>query len=180
MTRKDKYRLTKKRNTERRTRYALRAIRKYRFKTIEDARKELLGFVKVGEGAFRQAYRIQGTTLLMKFPVMDSYGDGEGGWQDDHLGKCHTRAEVRKIRALSKFRSLKHHVPPVYYFNSADGVMVTRYYPAVREWVINSNKNFVLSNVIKELTGVTLEDISGDNVKVDTRRSKLIFVDLGY
>jgi hypothetical protein len=37
----------------------------------------------------------------------------------------------------------------------------------------------LLSGVIKELTGITLEDIVGDNIK-KKENGNLVFVDLGY
>ena len=144
------------------TRRALRLIRKAQPKTNAEALAFGIGPLdKIGEGAFRAAYQIRGTSLLIKFPL--------GGY------KCHTRAEVRKIQKLSQFKSMRAHVPPVYYYNSKDGVMVTKFYAKGARLL---DMNEVVSKLIKELTGVVLEDIVGDNVKSDGRHP--VFVDLGY
>jgi hypothetical protein len=127
--------------------------------------REILSKTKEGNGAFRRAYRIVGTNLVIKFPQI--------GWEC----KQHTRDEVKKIRELSKYRSLRSHLPPVYYYNRRDGVMVTDYYPYVCPC---KAKNEVLSDVIRELTGVHLDDIMGDNVRMKQVAGNPIFCDLGY
>lgn len=182
MTRSEKIRASRKRNTARITQWALRKIRKHQPKTLLETSELGLVCVHVGEGSFRTTYRIAQTTLLIKFPIVETHGDGikNGGWDDDSDGKYHTRAEVRKIRALSKFKCLRKHLPPVYYYNSADGVLVTNYFKLAKDsdWAYNVAP--LLSGVIKELTGVTLGDLFGDNVRIDAEKDRLIFVDLGY
>src|SRR5208337_1858511 len=184
MTRSEKIRASREQNIARRTQWCLRKIRKYQPKNLRETSK--LGMVcrYVGEGAFRVAYKIVGTTLLIKFPIIESFHHRENGAlvtyrRNDFDGKYHTRAEVRKIRALSKFKSLRKAMPPVYYYNSHDGVMVTRYYlkATVNDWT--SQIGPLLSGVIKELTGVTLEDLFGDNVRKKSEDS-LVIVDCGY
>lgn len=146
-----------------RDRKALELIEEYQFKTASDA-SIYLSLDKVGEGSFRKAYRITGTTLLIKFPLGKE-------------GKVHTRAEVRKIRRLSQYRSLRSHVPPIYYYNSKDGVVVMRYYNTPLD-LDGRARERLIRKVIKELTGVTLGDSVDDNVK--QHRGRLIFVDCGY
>src|SRR5208337_1680685 len=185
MTRSEKIRASRKRNTARRTQWCLRKIRKYQPKNLLETTKLGMICLYVGEGAFRLAYKIVGTTLLIKFPLTESFHKREPDGSfitcrtNDHDGKCHTRAEVRKIRVLSKFKSLRKILPPVYYYNSHDGVMVTRYYlkATVNDWT--SQIGPLLSGVIKELTGVTLEDLFGDNVRKKSEDS-LVIVDCGY
>jgi hypothetical protein len=65
----------------------------------------------------------------------------------------------------------------VYYYNRRDGVMVTDYYPFVCP---DKSKNEILSDVIRELTGVRLDDIMGDNVRMKQVAGNPIFCDLGY
>lgn len=181
MTRTQKYRATRKKTLQRRNQWALRKIRKYKFKTVEAARVEGLICVNIGEGAFRKSYRIVGTSLLIKFPIWEKRNDGAGvEHEDDYIGKCHTRAEVRKIKALKKFPCMRAHLPPVYYYSAKDGVMVTKYFKPLIGWRRDTNMSRVVSKTIKELTKITLDDISGDNVKFDREKSSLIFVDLGY
>jgi len=127
--------------------------------------REILSKTKEGNGAFRRAYRIVGTNLVIKFPQI--------GWEC----KQHTRDEVKKIRALSKYRSLKKHLPPVYYYNQRDGVMVTDYYRFICP---DKSKNSILSDVILEMTGVTLDDLMGDNVRSKEKDGEPVFIDLGY
>ena len=179
MTRKEKYNRTRKRTIQRANVRALRIIRKFKFATAEDAKKKL-PLVFHGEGAFRKSYRIAGTSLLIKFPVTQANDGSYGYWSD----RAHTRSEVRKIRMLAKYKSLRPHVPPVYYFDSKNGVIVTRFYPATSELRTLGAMRNVLTKVIREFAGVVLEDLSGDNATVTRRtgseRGRLIFLDLGY
>ena len=184
MTRSEKIRASRKRNIARRTQWCLRRIRKFQPKNLLETSQLGMTCVYVGEGAFRTTYRIAQTSLLIKFPLIENFHRrGSAGLftyrTDDKDGKYHTRAEVRKIRTLSKFKSLRGHLPPVYYYNSRDGVMVTKYFKkATRtDWMYNVGP--LLSGVIKELTGVTLEDLFGDNVRKD-REDRLVVCDLGY
>src|ERR1035437_6342269 len=126
MTGDEKYAATKKRNVQKATRRALRLIRKHHPATLLETSQLCLRLVYHGEGAFRKAYRIAGTKLLIKFPQTADRKTTSYGYTTD---RCHTRSEVRKIKKLREFKSLRTHVPPVYYFNSRHGVMVTEFYP---------------------------------------------------
>lgn len=177
MTRKEKYRATHSKNRSYRTRRALRLIRKSQPKTVDEARKLGLGaLIEVGQGAFRTAYRIHGTRLLIKFPLMFKYDTQPGSWNDKE-GKNHTRMEVKKIRSLLEFPMWRKHLPPVYYFNDRDGVMVTKYYRPRKKSVVNAERNMLIGELVKEFCGVVLGDITDDNVRVDRN---LVIIDCGY
>jgi hypothetical protein len=160
-------------------RRALRIIRKVQPKVVIqlEATGLKLREIKIrtrkgmkGNGAFRRAYEIVGTGLVVKFPRPE-YSRGVG-W----VNAEHTRDEVKKIRALSQYCSLRPHMPPVYYYNGRDGVMVTDYYPFVCP---DKAKNVILSDVIFELTGIPLDDVMGDNVRMKETGNP-VFVDCGY
>jgi hypothetical protein len=176
MTRTEKYRAA-------RTRRALRLIRRGQPKTVTEARASGLTLIEVGkdEGAFRTAYRIQGTTLLIKFPLLYRCRrlETEGGpevWMDKD-GKNHTRMEAKKIRALQAVPIMRRHTPPVYYFNSRDGVIMTRYYPKTK-WVRYAVDR-LLGKLIKKHYGVTLGDLTPENLRA-VEYDKLVIIDLGY
>ena len=156
-------------------RRALRIIRKIQPKTVSELEVSGLRLREIkirtrkgmkANGAFRRAYEIVGTGLVIKFPRPDYADNAE-----------HTRDEVKKIRALSNYRSLRKHMPPVYYYNNRDGVMVTDYYRCICP---DKSKNSILSDVILEMTGVTLDDLMGDNVRSKEKDGEPVFIDLGY
>ena len=155
--------MTKK---EKNTRGVLRLIHEFNFKD-EDTASRYLQLKYIGAGTFRVAYRIAHTDMLIKFP-------------DGHDGKVHTRAEVRKIRKLAAYPFLKKHLPPIYYFNSKTGVLVTRYYPDASRWHIANAMGDMLSLLLKKFTGIPFTDswIGSDNFGLD--RGRLILTDLGY
>jgi hypothetical protein len=176
MTKSEKNRKTREKRRVYLTRRALRLIRWGQPKTVEEAASLAIGLYEVGQGAFRTAYRIRGTNLLIKFPLMYNYGGPKELWHDKD-GKNHTRMEVKKIRALLEFPIMRRHIPPVYYFNSRDGVMVTKYY-SKSKWVSSATNNLV-SDMVKEYCGVTLGDLTPDNLRTEPM-GNLIFLDLGY
>jgi hypothetical protein len=174
MTSDEKYR-----NLAYRTRRALKLIRKHQPKNLKEAQALGIGHLqRVGAGAFRTGYRIYGTSLFIKFPVIcnNPYSSDE---VTDFEGKNHTRMEVKKIRRLRENKIMAGHMPPIYYFNTRDGVLVTKFYKPVLNWRMDSGKSRILGKLIKALTGVTLADVIGDNLKIDGH-DRLIFVDLGY
>jgi len=149
-------------------RRALRIIRRIQPNTARSLPGLILREIKKGKkgnGAFRRAYEIVGTGLVIKFPRQDYADNAE-----------HTRDEVKKIRALSKYRSLKKHLPPVYYYNRRDGVMVTDYYPLVSP---AKNLGPMFTDLLYEFTGVVVGDLFGDNVRCK-KPGQPVIVDLGY
>ena len=72
---------------------------------------------------------------------------------------------------------MRKHLPPVYYFNGRDGVMVTKYYPKSK-WVPSAT-NQLVAEMIKEYCGVILGDLSPDNARTEPGNN-LIIIDLGY
>jgi hypothetical protein len=105
---------------------------------------------------------------------MFDYPDPET--RHDNEGKNHTRMEVKKILSLREHPIMRKHLPPVYYFNGGDGVMVTKYYPKSK-WVPGA-MSIIITEMIKKYCGVNLGDLSPDNVRAEF--SNLIFIDLGY
>lgn len=181
MTPDEKYRKTQTKNRAYATQRTLRLIRKGQPKTFEEAQSLGIVLVEAGLGAFRSAYRIYGTRLLIKFPLryrcknLEMWG-GPEVWHDKD-GKNHARMEVKKIRELMQCPIMRKHIPPVYYFNSKDGVTVTRYWPkskGLKQAVTN-----MLSEMIKEYCGVKLGDLTYDNLR-QTSDSQLVIIDLGY
>ncbi len=181
MTRNEKYRKTQAKRRAYFTQRALRLIRKWQPKTVEETATLLVGLDEVGRGAFRTAYRIRGTNLIIKFPISYCSLDTPGGaevWKDTD-GKNHARMEMRKIKLLEKFPIMRKHIPPVYYFHSKDGVTVTKFYPKSKLKRVHSATNQLLSEMIKEYCGVTLGDLTPDNLR-EISYDNLIILDLGY
>jgi hypothetical protein len=183
MTRDEKYRKTREKNRAYRTRRALRIIRKAQPKTVEAAQAALgMACREIGQGAFRTAYHIYGTTLLIKFPLSCRYKirEVEGGeevWSDAE-GKNHSRMEVKKIRALLEFPMWRKHLPPIYYFNGRDGVIVTKYYRRSDKFSTEFARNILIGELVREFCNVILGDITEDNIR--EFESHLVLIDLGY
>lgn len=149
---------------------AIRRIKKHRPKTHEDFAKAGVPLESkcLGAGVFREVYRVRELPFVVKFPLA---GDGDE----------HTRSEVRRIEALSKYPKMRKYLPKVYYYDSRAGIVVMKYYPPMDK----NNKDAALErmaqSLVKDLTGMLLGDIHAGNVTTDTGRSsgRPIFLDLG-
>src|SRR5271156_2208796 len=163
------------------TRRALNTIRRIQPKNFPEASR-VLRMRYIGSGAFRAVYRLTGTNLVIKFPLecrnrTEEVSGGPEVWNSNE-GKSHTRAEVRKIRRLLRFSMWEKHLPPIFYFNSKDGVLVTRYYPKTK-WAKEATLRLV-RELTRKFCGVILGDLAGDNLSIGKMTDTLVILDLGY
>jgi hypothetical protein len=154
---------------------ALRLIKKNRPKTHSEMSLLGLKLVHVGTGAFRAVYRIRGTDFAIKF-----LRDGFDG---------HSRWEVNNIRKLRVSKSLRPHLPKIHYYDKHAGVIVMDYYTKYNKKRANMPhpartygditwERELLSDLIKELTGVDFSDLCDDNLRLDDKNI-VKFVDVG-
>jgi hypothetical protein len=156
----------KKRRRKMSVRRAVNIIKRYQPKTLGEF--ERLGFkmVHLGGGCFRTVYAIKETDLVVKFAE-----NGE---------TIHNVDEVARIRSLGKHKWFRGHLPKVYYYDHANGIVVMHRYYRVR----NKRKYWdavcrFIEKLIDKATGVEVNDVHEDNLFVDDN-GKVTFVDLGY
>jgi len=142
--------------------------------TTETAFKGLgLRLQKVNpSGLFRRTYRILGHDLVVKFPKGAE-------------GRQHTRAEVRKIQRLSKWRCLADFLPKIHYCDSLNAIVVMDYYPDFQETNhVTREENIILamgkciSRLITRITGIHVSDIHDENVH--NKNGNAVIIDWGY
>jgi hypothetical protein len=158
---------------------ALKLIRENRPVNLLAATCLGLKCVHVGFGVFRSAYHIKDTNLVIKFPQEP----------DKTYAKFHSAAEVRKIKHFIQYKSLRPHMPKIYYYDPKSGVIVMkRYYkmrktegPLVNHWNDGEYdwRLLLIGKLIKDLTGKQFEDGFGSNLAVD-EKNVLKIIDLGY
>lgn len=155
----------------------LQLVKKYRPATAEAFAKLKIKLVYIDEGAFRKGYRVSGLPLVVKIPIQTL------SKSDTRWNKRHSAAEVRKIVKLQKFCFMRRHLPKVYYFDGPSGVLIVKYYDN------GEGKNLMCQDEnkleaafkftqrrIRCLTGVSIHDISMDNLRMD--RGEVKFIDL--
>jgi hypothetical protein len=128
---------------------------------------------------FRSAYRVKDTDLVIKFPQEPN----------KNYAKSHSAAEVRKIKHFTQYKSLRPHLPKIFYHDKKSGVLVMkRYYPISRsEGPLVNHCNdgeydwrlLLIGKLIEDLTGKPFEDGFGRNLAVD-ENNVLKFIDIGY
>jgi hypothetical protein len=157
---------------------ALRLIKKNRPKNLLDTSQLGLKLVHLGTGAFRSVYRIKGTDYVIKFLVENNYLDTE-----------HSRLEVRNIKRLQKFRSLRPYLPKIYYYDRKTGVIIMEYYTRysrrkakrpnpTRTYGDTNWEIELIVNLIRQLTKVNFVDICERNLGID-KNNVVKFLDVG-
>jgi hypothetical protein len=90
------------------------AFKKANPKSIKDIKRLGFSIRHIGNGAFREVYKINGRNLVIKI-VEEEY---EGELSESSLG--HHSAEIKhytKIMTERKFRPLRKYIPEIYYHN---------------------------------------------------------------
>jgi len=157
-------------------RLALTLIKKNRPKTHLETQLLGLKLVHLGTGAFRAVYRIKGTDFVIKF-LTDGFFDE------------HSRDEVNNIKKLAKSKSLRPHLPRIHYYDPKLGVIVMNYYTRYNKTRANKPhparaygditwERVLISDLIKELTGVNFSDLWDENLRMD-KNDVVKFVDVG-
>jgi hypothetical protein len=116
----------------------------------------------LGDGLFREVYKIKGQPLVAKFPLYSIEDEDSAHARD---AKMHTTMEVRKITKLSKTRWMRKYLPKIYYHDRKSGIVVMHYHPPFRE----SEESYtalgrLVTELLKRQFGVTIGDIWEPNI----------------
>jgi hypothetical protein len=123
---------------------------------------ELDGFFslnKIGEGSFRAAYHISGSSVVVKFPLSGN-------------GVRHSRREIKVMRAIvtkKKFRHLARYCPNLLYADEKTGILGVELCTEVGEVKLDVCK--VVAAVFKDTLGSRADfDLSYQNLGRGRRR----------
>ena len=148
----------------------LRAIVKNRPSTPKEFRKAGIKLRYLGNGVFREVYKIQGCPLVVKFPLNEE--------QDFAGGVAHSVSEVRRIKRLLRIQELKPHLPKVRYHDKESGVLVMTYYHRMSDNRAVELLGKIVQKLVSKIARVQMTDIHADNVR--SAAGRLVFTDLGY
>ena len=117
---------------------------------------------------------MQGCPLVVKFPLNDDEGFGEG--------RAHSTSEVNRINRLSRIQELKPHLPKVHYHDKENGVLVMSYYHKMSDDRAVELLGKIVQKLVSKTARVKMSDIHADNIRCqkDANVGRLVFVDLGY
>ena len=125
-------------------------IKTHKPKTVYDLKELAIRVKPIGSGAYRKAYRIIDTDIVIKFPDSAYLEEWEGG-EDNAYNECldHARQEIkviRRIETVGKYKGLRPLLPNVYYTNMRHGVIAMEYCKPLRY----SSKNQAISSLISQ------------------------------
>ena|SRR5271166_1351420 len=163
------------------TQQALRRIQTKRPTSPKEFRDLGLLGRYLGCGAFRQSFRIRGTSLIVKFPLNESTGHKPVY----KSGIGHSRTEMRRYKKLHHVKALRPHLPKVWYYDAKHGVIVMTHYAKLGGyggWTRIGLMGNVIRKLILQICRTAMNDINGDNIRMAGGKynKRLIFVDLGY
>jgi len=153
---------------------ALRLIKINRPENLLEASNLGLKLVHIGSGSYRKVYRVKDTDLVIKFPEAED-------WSCD--GKQHSKAEAARIKKLYKYKSLRPHLPKIYFHDPKSGVLVTKYYERYNKKRAEvgayrckdiSWERGLICRMMEEMTGVAIWDLYDDNLRLDNNEVKFI------
>lgn len=126
----------------------------------------------VGDGCFRAAYHVLGTSLILKFPH-DS-PDVEHSKQEYEAWKLLTKTK--------KYADLRKYLPEILFFNESSGLVVTRKYKPLPKGRLPKDVSSLMvrfDDAIDDLFGDTTGDMHRDNIGID-KYGRYKVLDLGY
>lgn len=146
-------------------------------KTAQDTLYAGLPLKYLGDGAYREAYHIIGTELVIKLPKRTDLASTSCNVMHS-LHEFHAIKRILRSRS-KKCQAIKKHLPKVYYCD-ANGVMVVRKY----NMLPNKYQSDKLRAVLSHKVCSTLKLFDGDiensgNVGIDGRGT-LKILDAGY
>ncbi len=143
-------------------------------RNLLDVQSMGLKLKKIGDGVYRQVYKIEGVPLVVKIPGGDAFPVG---------CRRHARSEyrtVKRIHRYKKFAQLRKYMPRIYYFDNKSGLMLMHYYSVPKKYKIAISN--LLSLVVKLIWPNTASsecDVHGANIGMD-ENNQPVLIDLGY
>lgn len=131
----------------------------------------------LGSGAYRHVYHIVGTSLIIKFPCLNSNG------QPSTVNIGHARDEYAAVSRVSsskakKYLEIKKHMPELYYHNCCTGLILGQKYKMLPTRA-NAIRTELSNKVCKALRLCDGDITNSGNVGMDTRGT-LKILDAGY
>lgn len=148
----------------------VKRLTEHRPKTETDLTKLGIRLKYLGNGAFRDVYKVKDIPLVIKFPLCEC-SKGYTECTGDCGGPDHSRLEYgvyQKIMENRKYRAIRGFMPKVYYFDDKTGIIAVHYYKEMADTVYNHK----LCDLIEQFLRQTLSiggrvDMKPDNVGTD-------------
>ena len=85
-----------------------------------DEFEQMIGptLTEIGSGCFREVFHVEGTNVVIKFPMMDEEGLSN---------ITHSRREIRRIKQVMRSKKYKHvrrYVPKMRYYDYSNGILM--------------------------------------------------------
>lgn len=134
-------------------------------------RREGMTLRLLGVGAYREAFRIKNSDVVVKFPRTKTESEG----------KKHGRQEMARIKRLSESTCLREFLPEVVYYDHDTGVIAMRYYGTFRGFEEQADAmGTMIQKLVTRISGVRCTDVHTENVRRGRGRKDCVLIDLGF
>jgi hypothetical protein len=137
---------------------------------------------KIGEGIFRNVYRVGDYPIVVKIPKIHIHVNE--AWNDPTNPLGHAQKEINWLTQIEKdsdhFAHLRRYVPEVYYWNAQAGVICTKLYVKRRKGGrIYKREEAIIVHMFRDTLNLQSADYGHNNLMRDERDNPVV-VDLGY
>lgn len=124
----------------------------------------------LGDGAYRTAYQVVNTDIIIKF--------ANSGFAMEHSLKEYKAAKTIKESKLTKYRTIKKHMPEIYHYDVETGISVGRFYKLLPAKANGIRER--LAEKIRVAVGVNYTDLENSGNVGKDRRGILKIIDAGF
>lgn len=125
----------------------------------------------LGTGAYREAFKVVNSDVVVKFPRSKTTADGVK----------HSSQEITRLRRLRESETLRPFLPEVLYYDKAAGVVAMRYYEEFDDFEKQADAmGKMIQKLIHRISNVRCDDIHTENVRQGRGRLDVILIDLGF
>lgn len=134
----------------------VKRLQAHRPKTYKEIRALGIPLKRLGDGAFREAYKVVDVPLVIKIPLC------ECPQETDHCtGACgcpeHSRQEYKvykKVMGNKKYRALRGFMPKIYYFDDTTGIIAVHYHKQLKATLTNQKFCDLIDQFVRQTLSI--------------------------
>ena len=166
----------------------IRLFKKHTPKTVKEVKKLGLKVKKIGDGAYREVYQIEGLEIVAKFKTTKArtiYNQKER--DAEYENSEHMLDEIatyNRINKHDKYKKFRKYVSKIYWYDTTNCVILEKKYTHLTSKTIKRSFEWMIDDIEKlaeKLFPNSALDLHWANYGIDTFRGKqrLVVIDLG-
>lgn len=146
----------------------LRAVRPTR---VGQLRAAGLKLKLLGVGAYREAFKVTNSDVVIKFPASKTTSEGIK----------HSAMEIKRIRKLRESSTLTPFLPEVIFYDRKAGVVAMRHYETFENFELQADAlGKMIGKMMSRISGMRCTDVHTENVRRGRGKLDAVLIDLGF